>query len=98
MFSFLRRLGSRKPREVSEQDVGSLMEQVEHQVRAEMKQKAVKVGFFGGIQVDPKHVYVSKEQAEHSMRSLERLRAQRAARAEEKDPERLKNGYARPSC
>lgn len=47
-----------------------LLQHVEKEVREEMNSQAITVGFWGSISVDPNKIYVSKEQADQSMRIL----------------------------
>lgn len=73
--------GNKKPKKtrLTGQTAEEIVHHVEEQVRQEMIRKAVKVGLFGSITVDPNEVYVSKEQARYSMEVLRKLREEQQA-------------------
>jgi hypothetical protein len=46
---------------------------LEEEVRREWRRKCLRVTFWGTMIVDPNYVFVTQEQAERSMKELERL-------------------------
>lgn len=66
-----------------------LSQHLEDEVRRQMAKKSIKMGFWGSISVDPNEMYVSKNQAERSIRVLEEcypaLRARRIERKMQSD-------------
>ena len=75
-----------------------LFRHLEAEVRQKMVKKAVKMGFWGSLSVDPNEVYISKEQADRSLRALENSFPGVKARREEKrmQDEISKEGPATP--